>query len=425
MMTTPISKKVFIHSKYVCERAKTDAQKIAVYFKRNGYIIINNPRKADVIIFNSCGYSNPIAQQCLQEIQKLKHYKADIVVIGGLPESDKEAYTKIFTGKTLSHKDLEHIDALFPHHSIKFKDLIDCNISWLTVDETTPSGALKKILVRSPLTKKLYTMLYDIYFQTTLGKHYLLLSNPFDIPTDSIYRIEIARGCSFQCTYCAIRKGIGSFHSKPFATCIDEFEHGLAEGYTTFYITAPDPGCYGTDQGTSYPQLLDSITSHAGNYQILLDGLNPVWLVRYLKDLIPILKRGNIVALSVPIQSGNSRILSLMRRYSDTKKMVDAIRTLKHEVPHLTITTNCIVGFPTETNDEFYDTLRFVEHAGFDMGFINPISLKQQTKAADLEPKIPDDEIRNRIHTAKTRLKRLRYNAFLTKTGGVVFGGKH
>ncbi|MFH1101341.1 MAG: radical SAM protein [Methanobacteriota archaeon] len=423
-MTKTPSKKVFIHSKYVCERAKTDARKIAVYLQKNGYTIVNNPAQADLIIFNSCGYSNPIAQQCLKEIQKYKRYTAELVVIGGLPESDKKEYETIFTGKTISHKDLKKIDMFFPQHTIKFNEIQDCNISWLTIDNTTVSGALKKIATQTPLTKKIYTKFFDYTFKLTLGKHYMILSNPLDIPTDDIYRIEIARGCSFHCSYCAIRKSIGPFHSKPFQSCIDEFEHGLNKGSTTFYITAPDPGCYGTDIDTTYPILLDKLTSYHHEYSIGLDGLNPVWLVKYISDLENIVRRGKIKVISIPIQSGSKRILTLMKRFSHIEKISEAVQRIKTAYPPITLSTAGIVGFPSETDEEFKETIQAIITMDFDLGFINPISIKPDTPAECVEPKITPSDMRKRIVYAKTYLRHHRYNTFSTKTGGVVFGKK-
>ena len=419
------SKKIFIHAKYVCERAKTDARKLAIYFTENGYKIVDNPKKADLIIFNSCGYSNPLAQHCLNEIKKLKKYDAELIVVGGLPETDKEEFEKIFNGKTLSHKDIDKIDTFFPQHAIKFNTVRDCNISWMTIDETTPKDIIKKIAIQNPLTKKIYVSLFDYYFQKTIGKNYLILSNPLDIPTDHIYRIEIARGCSFHCSYCAIRKSIGPFQSKPLNNCINEFKQGLKNRYNTFYITAPDPGCYGTDIGTTYPTLLQQITSFDGDYLITLDGLNPVWLVQYIKEIEEILKTKKINAISVPIQSGNTRILKLMNRFSNTEKIKDALLRIKQNYPNVTLATGCIIGFPTETEQEFKETIMFIEDVQFDIGFLNPISIKSNTKAEQIDPKISKEEITKRIHYAKKHLKQRGYNTVYTKTGGVVFGGKH
>ncbi len=417
-------KTVFIHASYVCERGKTDAEKIAQYFVKNGYTIIYNPKKADIIIFNSCGYSNPIAKQCLKTIQKYKQYPGELIVVGGLPDTDTKKYNNVFTGKTLSHNMLDTIDTFFPQHPVSFKDISDCNHSWLTLDESHLRGKLKNLCVNFDLTKTFYSKLYDFYFSNTIGPHYMILSNPLDIPTQDIFRIEIARGCSFKCTYCAIRKSVGPFYSKPVTECIGQFEKGLKQGHTLFYITAPDPGCYGTDIHTTYPALLEKFLTFPGSYQIGLDGLNPIWLVRYINNLKKLPHHQKIAVLCIPIQSGNTRILQMMHRYYDIKKIIKALVQLKETYPHIRLATNCIVGFPSETEQEFEDTLLILQKGNFDMGFVNPISIKQNTSAASMPSQISPDVIRKRIKKAQTFLKQLGYYTHITKTGGVVFGRK-
>ena len=105
-----------------------------------------------------------------------------------------------------------------------------------------------------------------------------------------------------------------------------------------------------------------------------------------------IVKRGKITILNCHIQSGNNRILKLMKRYSDTEKIKDAFLRLKKAFPKLIIDTDVIAGFPTETEEEFKDSLNFIKSTNLDMGLMIGFSCKSGTEAEDIKPKIPKDK---------------------------------
>lgn len=418
-------KKIYIDAKYVCDRGKIDAQRIATYFNRNHYKIEYNPKKADIIIFNACGYSTNIKDKCLNEIKKYeKKYDAEIIVVGGLPETDKLEFEKTFSGKYTSHKELEKIETFFPENKIKFQEIKDSNLPWITYNESKTISQIKKYTNQFAFTKKIYFKVFDYILKNKIGNNYLILGNPLDIPSDNIFRIRISWGCNFNCSYCAIVKAAGKFKSKPFKKCLEEFKLGLRKGYRTFYIIAVDPGGYGLDIGKTYTQLLEKITNIEGNYSIGLEAVNPIWLLKYLDKFEEILKTKKIKVISVPIQSGNSRILKLMKRYSDVEKTRNALLRLKKSYNELELATACIVGFPTETENEFKETINFVLKSKINIGVLIPMSIKPGTKAKDLKPKITNLEIEKRIEFAKYYLKNHKYHTVNTNDGGIIFGIK-
>jgi tRNA A37 methylthiotransferase MiaB len=415
-------KTVFIDARLVCDRGKLDAQRLAQYFTKNGYEIVQHPRKADVIIFNGCGFSKGIVQTGLQEIEQYKKFNGELIVIGGLPDADKEICQHMPSGKFLSHKNLGNIDLFFPTHAVHFSDIEDAHHPWLTLDKTTMRTQIKSLCYQSSLLKKVFVTPLDYYLRHKIGEHYLILGNPFDFPSDEIYRLRISWGCTFHCSYCAIRNATGNHQSKPFEQCVKEFSSGLRDGFQTFHVMSVDPGGYGRDIGSTYPSLLRALCEFEGGYQFRLEALNPAWLITYQKELEDIVNQGRICAVSVPFQSGSRRILQLMNRFSDTRKIMDALQRLKTISPEITIATNCILGFPTETNEEFLETLEFITKAEIDMGIIYPISLKPGSKAEMIHPHVSDDEIHRRIITARTYLSEEGYHLFTLPGNGIIFG---
>ncbi|MCU0850940.1 MAG: radical SAM protein [Candidatus Thermoplasmatota archaeon] len=415
-------KTVFIDARLVCDRGKLDAQRVANYFSKNGYDFVQHPKNAQVIIFNVCGFSTGMVQTGLLEIEKYKKYNADLIIIGGLPGTDKEVCEKVSTGKFLSHENLGNIDSFFPEHSIHFADIDDANHPWLTLDTASVKKQIKTLCYRSSFLKKIVIAPIDYYVRQKIGEDYLILGNPFDFPSENIYRLRISWGCNFRCSYCAIRKATGDFRSKPFGQCVKEFESGLQKGFQTFHIMSVDPGGYGKDIGSTYPFLLQTLCEYEGEYRFRLEAVNPFWLVTYQHELEEIVKKGKIRAISVPIQSGSPRILQLMNRFSDIDKILTCLQRLKTISPSLTLATNGIIGFPTETNEEFHSTLNFIKESGIDMGYLYPISLKPGTKAESIHPHFPPREIYERIKFSRKFLSQNGYTSFLTPGHSIIFG---
>ncbi len=252
-------------------------------------------------------------------------------------------------------------------------------------------------------------ILKNVYFK--IGD-YIVKFFSDGITNNKPFRVRISWGCKGNCSYCIIKKAIGKLHSKPFTQCVSEFKKGLKEGYKKFIITGDDTSVYGQDIGSSFPELLDEITKITGEYEISILHINPGWIVKYADDLKKPLKRNKIVSLGIPIQSGCSRILQLMNRYYNVEKMKDAFIKIKNSSSNLLLTTTYIIGFPSETWDEFQETLNFIIETNFDSGVIYRFSLKEDTAAEKIKPKIPYDEISRRMNYAKK---------FLTKNGFKVF----
>ncbi|MCK5031686.1 MAG: radical SAM protein, partial [Thermoplasmatales archaeon] len=307
---------------------------------------------------------------------------------------------------------LEKIDTYFPDNKIKFNEIEDCNQPWITIDESKINNVFKKLFMSSATSKKLYVGFLDYLLKKFINEGHLLLDNLLDLPFDDFYTIRISEGCLGNCSYCSIKRALGRFQSKPFDQCITEFKKGLDAGFSNFFITAEDTGAYGKDIGKTFVDLLDELTKIKGNYSIGILEINPVWLIQQIDSFEGIIKRGKIKAINVPVQSGSNRILKLMHRYSNSEKIQDVLLRLKKAHPDLTLGTHVIVGFPTETEEEFKETLQLVKKTKINIGMLIPISIKQDTVAENIEPKITRNEISRRLKYGKKYLNQLGYKTF-------------
>jgi len=415
-------KKIFIHANNVCERRKLDIRRIATYFTKNGYQIITNPRKTDIIILSTCGANDILTNYHLDNVKRFKKYRADLIVTGCIPDTDKGKFEKIYDGKFITTKNLEKIDTYFPDNKIKFNEIEDCNQPWITIDESKINNVFKKLFMSTVISKKLYVGFLDYLLKKFINEGHLLLDNLLDLPFDDFYTIRISEGCLGNCSYCSIKRALGRFQSKPFDQCITEFKKGLDAGFSNFFITAEDTGAYGKDIGKTFVDLLDELTKIKGKYSIGILEINPVWLIQQIDSFEGILKRGKIKAINVPVQSGSNRILKLMHRYSNSEKIQDVLLRLKKAHPDLTLGTHVIVGFPTETEEEFKETLQLVKKTKINIGALVPMSIKQDTVAENIEPKITRNEISRRLKYGKKYLNQLGYKTF--SKGSIIFGKK-
>jgi tRNA A37 methylthiotransferase MiaB len=409
----PRSKNIYITTTWTCARRKLDARRYADYFVKNNHTIVNDPRKADIIILVTCSDTNSRATEALKEVNRLMHYPAELIVTGCLPGIDKEKLAEIYHGKTVVTKEMEKIDELFPDHTIKLHDVPDADILWENVDESNPLVSLKKWAGKSQRISRASTFIRktirnsSIWDSPVFSWYGTSVENPFFI--------RVSTGCLGKCSYCAINKAIGVMHSKPLDELLAEFKKGLQEGYKNFIIDADDLGCYGVDIGTSLPEFINKILSIHGDYSVDLHFIHPHWVIKYIDELEKILQTGRITRMGSSIQSGNPRVMALMRRYSNIEKIKEAFFRLKKAYPPLVLETEVIVGFPTETFEEFLSTLHVIEEVRFNWGVIYPFSCKTGTEAENINPKIPREEILRRIAYAKKYLRKYKYTVRYAK----------
>jgi len=398
-------KKIFIYAGG-CELRKLDADKITKYLSTNNYEIVDDPKNADAIIFIACAFIDKITEYSLNKVKEFKKYDAELIVAGCLPEIERKRLSELFAGKTISTRDLDNLDQLFPEAEVSFSSIDDgnflCENLWGA--DTNPM-IIKTLRTIKWLQPKYFRFISYIF--KNLNKEQSLLSSY--LSKDPIYHVRISWGCFGNCSYCAIKKAIGPYKSKRLDRSIDEFRRGLKEGHKNFILLADDAGAYGLDIKINFPELLDKITNIQGDYRISIQNFNPNWLVRYVDDLEEILKRQKIKHIEVPIQSGSSRILKLMNRYPNTEKIKDALIKVKKYFPDLRLTTHYLVGFPSETEGELKQTLSYIRECNFDGGLLIPFSCKSDTKAEEIQPKISQFEISKRFRLARKILNKEGY----------------
>jgi len=412
-------KKIYLYVR-ACELRLLDATRIHDYLSLNGYKIVYTPEDADIIVFFTCAFSNFQENCALEKIKDFqKNYNAELIIGGCLPDISPGKLSEFFDGKIISTKKIQEnediLDIILPGNKIKFKDQKDANVPYSFLygsnfyDNIKRTESIKKLsgLFRKTIYEKKFNKIKDHIDKNLFALPALL--NRF-LKNKSFYAVRISWGCPSNCSYCAIKKAVGKLKSKSIDQCISEFKNGLNLGYKTFIINADNTGAYGLDIGSNFAELLDEITKISGDFEITILDLDPMWIVKYIDIFEEILKRRKIISMEITVQSGSSRILKLMNRYSDIEKIKNGLVRLKKSYPDLKLVIHQIIGFPTETMDDLDKTLSFITEMNIDEGYSFSFSRRAGTDSEKIKPKLSNKEIIKRLSYTKKYLKKVGYD---------------
>lgn len=344
-----------------------ESEKIAGQLRDLGYEETQIAEDADVIVFNTCCVRENAEQHAFGNIgmyKKLKKEKKDLVIaVCGCMTQQGEFAKKL--------------SATFP--------FVDVIIGTYNIEE------FGKILQKTIDTKKRVVEILDkngeICEEIT----------PYRSSYPNAW-VNIAYGCNNFCSYCIVPYVRGRERSRLPENVVDEVKNLVNEGYKEITLLGQNVNSYGHDlkNGVSFSSLLDEIGKIDGKFRLRFMSNHPKDLT---EDVIEAIKRNPHAchAIHLPVQSGSNRILSLMNRRYSVEKYLSQIDSIRKIIPDCAITTDIIVGFPTETENDFLDTVNLVEKVKFDGAFTFVYSKREGTKAAVMDGQIDPETQKDRI----------------------------
>ena len=381
--------KAYIISSSNCTRRRLDTSRLKEYFLSNGYKLSRSASSADIIIVVTCAFIRETEDLSLDMVIRYSQNKGRLIVAGCLPAINPQQLNTVFSGSTIPTHSLENIDDYFPQFKVKFAEIMDANrASGAVLFPSFNPGIYWRKISRNPAMAL-----------TMFNK-----KRRTDRAWAKNYYIRTSWGCRGKCSYCVIRRAIGPLKSKPIADCAKELIRGLEQGFNTFLLDGDDLGAYGLDVDSTLPELIRNLISIQGHHTLRLESLNPLWLVQYSKELTSLVLSNRISSIECCIQSGSKRILELMDRYADPSKMLAVLLDIKSANPSTLFSTQIIVGFPSETEIDFENTIEIVEKVGFESVVIFRYQENEKCRAASLREKVPPEVIENRIRGAYRRL---------------------
>jgi tRNA A37 methylthiotransferase MiaB len=196
--------------------------------------------------------------------------------------------------------------------------------------------------------------------------------------------------------------------SKSIETILVEFRHGLNKGFRYFGLLGTDVGAYGRDLRYTLVDLLAEMTKERGNYKIGLRNVNPFYLNEMFDELRPFFSRRKVCFLLSAVESGSDRILELMRRRYRIEEFKRCIKAINEEFSDIFLRTQLIVGFPTETDEDFEKSVGLLHDLRFDWVEVYKFSPRLGTTAAKMANQIPEK-------TKEDRYRRLLLKALMQR----------
>ncbi|RJP56766.1 MAG: tRNA (N(6)-L-threonylcarbamoyladenosine(37)-C(2))-methylthiotransferase [Candidatus Auribacter fodinae] len=201
--------------------------------------------------------------------------------------------------------------------------------------------------------------------------------------------VPISSGCLDACAFCSTRLVKGTLFSFPPETIEQEAKNCIADGCKEIWITGQDTCCYGFDRKTNLAELLERLVAIPGDFKIRVGMGNPRHVPKYLDALVAVMKHEKIFKfLHIPMQAGNDEVLKNMRRGHTAEQFRQLVNRFRQEIPNITISTDIIVGYPGETEEQFLDTMKLVEELQIDNINISRFAPRPGTPAATMDRQV-------------------------------------
>lgn len=369
-----------------------ESEKIAGILREKGYSTpVESEEEADIIVFNTCCIRENAENHAFGNIgnlKKLKKRKKELIVAVGGCMAQEEGKAQLLKEK------FPFIDIIFGTHNV------------------AELGALIDTLREK--RKKQVSVLPE---RTETEDHITPVRTSYPNAW-----VNITYGCNNFCTYCIVPYVRGRERSRRAEVILEEVESLVKEGYKEITLLGQNVNSYNSDGqgGMSFPELLDRCARIEGKFRLRFMTSHPK---DFTKELALVMQKHDKICnlLHLPVQAGSDRILALMNRRYTREKYMSEIRMLRELIPNCAVTTDLIVGFPTETEEDFLQTLSLVKEADFSSAFTFVYSPRTGTKAAQMEGRIPEEVSKERIMrlvdavNENTRLKSLEYVGKVTE----------
>lgn len=406
-MSNPRKNKVFISAAFACPLRVLDSAKLKNYFLLNNYIIVDSYQHADYYLYVTCSATQPIVERELETINDLSNSSCELIVMGCLPGANSDELSQVFRGKAIATKNIEDIDSLFPDFRIPFKDVPETyNYDYgnYVFADANPNASLISLILKYGLSHNLHRHLhrnsdYKKYRDENPGKN---ISEP--------RFVKICSGCANNCSYCNIREAVGKVKSKNIELLNREYSELLQQGNRLFHFLAEDICSYGLDIKSSLQELLVSlqITDSEFNTKWSLEGMHPAWFIKHQNELFPFIKSKKVWEITLSVEHASDRILKLMNRLYKIADLKQVLKTLRKLNPGVKINAMFILGFPSETDEDFNQVIELLKTARFDCVTLSAYSEFSKRASSQILPKVPNDIVHERLNKANRVLMKLK-----------------
>jgi MiaB-like tRNA modifying enzyme len=333
---------------YGCTANVADGEIALGILREAGWEVVDKPEDSDLILLVTCTVKKPTSDRMLYRIKKLKTYRKMLIVAGCMASGEGDKVKRIAPEAILVH----------PRAITRILEVVE------TRKDLTVGDGLDK-----------------------LGKKRVLKNSVVGI-------VPVSEGCRWgRCGFCIVPFTRGRFVSHPLDKIMEEASRLISMGVKEIWLTSQDMGSYGLDLGRNMlPQLVNSIASLPGEFWIRIGMMNPIYLKPILRELAEAYLHPKVYKfLHLPVQSGSDKILRAMNRGYTTSTFREIIEYMKSRISELTVSTDIIVGYPGEDEEDFEETIKLIREIEPDSVNISKFFPRPHTpseKLPQLDPRI-------------------------------------
>lgn len=352
---------------YGCQMNVHESEKIAFVLEKKGYKLCENEKDADIIVFNTCAIRENAEEHAFGNIGALKQIKRKkpelITAVFGCMTQQNGVAEKL-------HKTFPWVDIIFGTYNLdEFEELLNKKLEG--------AKSVVEVLDREKCVNE------------NMQSYRTSYPNGW---------VNIMEGCDNFCTYCIVPYVKGRERSRLPENICSEVEELVKNGYKEITLLGQNVNSYGKDLSDkiTFSELLERLCRIPGKFRLRFMTNHPK---DFSYDLVKTMKKEDKICncIHLPIQSGSNEVLKLMNRKYTREDYLEKLTYLKREIPDCAVTTDIMVGFPKETEEDFKDTLELVKQAEFSNAFTFIYSRRKGTVADKMDGQIDDETKKSRI----------------------------
>ena len=360
---------VFVRS-FGCSANTADSEVLAGCLAQAGFQLAASEAEADVLIYNTCAVKGPTENRIIDALKRAPKNKK-LIVAGCLPMISFERLMR----------EARFDGVVGPAAG---KGIVDVVARVLDGEKVVELGGL------------------DAKPKLDLPK---VRSNPV------ISIVPVNYGCLGSCVYCCVVFARGHLRSYSIKEVAERVRSDFAAGVREFWVTSQDTACYGRDVGSNLAELLGALGGLAGDFKVRVGMMTPNMVTDMQAKLIGAFRSDKVFKfLHLPVQSGDDETLKRMRRFYTAEQFKGIVDAFRAEFPDLTLATDVIVGFPSETAEAFERTLKLLEEAKPDVINVSKFFARPKTAAAQIQDGLVErEEIKRRSTVTAQLAKRISF----------------
>jgi len=377
-----------------------DSEQVARTFVEEGYTLTPEEGEADAILINTCSVRDQAEQKALGKMGMMGKYRdaRPHVVYGfmgcmaqsrGEELFERVPHLDVVVGTQKYHRVFEYVDRILRKRLEERMDEVGGEIGAVSVEEEMDRSSQRVKSHVKAVSEGMVDVAEEEGSQNTIKDH---VPGPEQRATAFV---SIMQGCNMRCSFCIVPDTRGKERGRPMSAVVDEVKGLVDAGVKEVTLLGQIVNLYGrtefekVDGKSPFVQLLEAVHAVEGLQRIRFTSPHPIG---YRDDLVEAFTYLPKLCSHIhfPMQSGSDRILKAMRRPYRNEKFIAICEKMKAARPDLAITTDIIVGFPTETEEDFQATVDCVQRLEFDNSFIFRYSKRKDTPAAEMEGQLPE-----------------------------------